>query len=71
MIDPDYKCERRRQFEKQNIYKKDYMYAMWVPYLIGTLIALCGILAIYVSIVELKKEKATLMSKGGYSYLKK
>ena len=45
--------------------------AMWIPYLIGSLMLLLGLIAIAVSVVELKKEKATLASKGGYSYLKK
>lgn len=49
----------------------DCILAMWVPYLTGALILLSGIIAIVISIFELKKEKATLASKGGYNYLKK
>lgn len=45
--------------------------AMWVPYLIGSVMVVLSLIVIYFSVVELKKEKATLASKGGYSYLKK
>ena len=45
--------------------------AMWLPYVIGALLLIAGLVATYLAIVELRKEKATLASKGGYSYLKK
>ena len=45
--------------------------AMWLPYVLGSVMVVLGLLAIYFSVVELKKEKVTLASKGGYSYLKK
>ena len=44
---------------------------MWLPYVIGALLLIAGLVATYLAIVELRKEKATLASKGGYSYLKK
>jgi len=54
------------------IYKKlGTLGASWVPYLTGSLILLLGLAALWLSIVELKKEKVVLESKGGYSYLKK
>lgn len=54
------------------IYKKlGALTASWVAYLTGALILLLGIAALAQSIVELRKEKVVLQSKGGYSYLKK
>ena len=45
--------------------------AMWLPYVIGSIMLVLGLAAIYFAVVELRKEKATLATKGGYSYLKK
>lgn len=54
------------------IYKqRSDLSAGFVPYVVGSLLVVLGIAAIVFSILELRKEKVVLETKGGYSYLKK